>query len=106
MTTTTPLSREDFRQWLVSKKPDEVVGLAGDAKRCPYAAYATSVPWGSSFCDLALVGRGGVQLFWRDEVILSESSPRWLQDFMRRADARTYWITAKDALTILDGIDG
>jgi hypothetical protein len=90
------LDREDFRQWLVSKEPDEVVGVRRSLGDCPAVRYGADC--GLSYQQVYNLSRtGGIS--------------GWLNTFMLGVDRNNEWmlprkpITAKEALTILDSLE-
>jgi len=96
------LDREDFRQWLASKEPDEPVGTESD---CP------GDRWFSEGLGVeAIMGCFYVHLPFSGKPI---SAPDWLRRFAAAVDDKhdpmgpDGWgnVTAKEALTILDSVE-
>lgn len=98
------LDREDFRLWLAAKEPDEVVGVMQDPFSCGLATYLRA-----RGMDTASVCVG----WWQPsegqtERRLPEWATTWEYRALRFADTDPEHrgeITAKHALTILDGLD-
>lgn len=101
--------REDFRQWLVAREPDEIVGHTFDPYGCPLRAFLLA-----RGCPSPSV----TPTYFRTDGLDRHPLPRWARDFVNVVDPwepiadAADWeprasepVTAKEALTILDGID-
>ena len=97
------LRAEEFRAWLASKKPREIVGERAQCTTCPVARYAHE----TLDVEDAWVGRA---LWWTvgpKENDPGHDLPSWVMDFTCQSDRgfkRWPHITAGRALRILDAV--
>ena len=91
------LDREGFREWLLSKDEEEVVGYQCVSIMCPIAAYIGSVTE-----DVVSVG---IQEYFMGECS-NKKSPKWVSTFVCLIDIARGGpaVKAGSALDILDGI--
>ena len=100
------IDRDGFRAWLAAKEPDTGVGHVWTSTDCALAHYLNDSRGGrwSVGCCAVDVGRG------RERV--REPLPDWAWTFLERVDRlRTVQhadalLTAREALMILDSVDG
>lgn len=97
------LKQEEFRKWLLSLPPDDIVGEASRCYACPIAKYLLA----KTGALAASVSRVSYLLeFAEDEFSTSQVLPKWASKFIDQVDDLDYGegVTGQEALTILDGL--
>lgn len=90
------LDHEEFRLWLATREPDEVVGVRS-AHDCAISTYLKE---GLGFKNAATIGS---HFYANDR---DYPSPSWVPEFVYAHDEMPRRdVTAKEALTILDSIE-
>ena len=89
-------SQEDFRQWLESKNPKEIVGARRTETNCPISTFL-KIKFKLKKVQVKIstfnLGDGWI------------ASPNWLENFVFLVeDSDFYNISAEDALVILDRV--
>ena len=95
----TLIKKKDFRDWLKSKAPDDIVGQSNSPRSCPIAQYLRlEFAW-------VQVGEHGIHVETFENKHYSETSKPWIDRFTLRVDSAPNTntpVTAKDALRILN----
>lgn len=106
------LDREEFRAWLASKEPDEVVGLVSVVSQCPGSEWLKAIGHPKTCVDYdhPAYEDAPVSGHLRSDVLAldQEPAPDWLAWFAYGIDDTAdqgKGITAKEALTILDSLE-
>lgn len=97
---TVRLNIRRFRSWLEGQESGAVVGERKEANHCPIAMYLQA-ELGEQWASV-----GNEPGWWSSEHVKERRLSRWALRFVVRVDAiRTPWVTARKALSILDGVE-
>lgn len=90
-----PITIAEFRAWLETKRPTEIVGGRRNGFACPIARYLVARGDGTVYVDtIEIASFSGVCL-----------TPAWVAGFARQVDdGREFLIRARTALRLLDRV--
>lgn len=96
-----PLKYREFLNWLKSKEPGEVVGIAGRSMYCPIASYLSEK--GKEDLTMVRVTTGSIGFYYRDNKHPVYKTPEWAANFVERLDTmfEDSPVTTRAALRIL-----